>query len=79
MEDRLQAVENILRILNKNYELLTNSADIKLKDALEVIDFIRQFAANLTNEQAELQRQAESKQDTMKVVDAEVVSQPSIG
>ena len=78
MIERIKAIENLLRILAKNHEI-TIKSEFPAKEVIEVIDFIRQFSANLSSELATLKSQAIDKQDNPKVVDAEVVSSPQQG
>lgn len=78
MSERINAIENLLKILSKNHEIVIKS-DLPAKEVIEVVDFIRQFASNLTNELSDLKKQAESKQDDVKVIEPEVVTSPSVG
>lgn len=72
MSERIVAIDNILRILNKNHEIVVKSA-LPTNETIDVIDFIRQFVGNLQAEQAIL------KQSEVKVIDAEEQLTPSVG
>lgn len=72
MNERIVAIDNILRILNKNHEIVIKSA-LPTNETIDVIDFIRQFAGNLQAEQAAL------KQQEVKPIDNESVLVPSVG
>ncbi len=75
MNERIESIKNLLRILAKNHEIVIKS-ELPTKETIDVVDFIRQFSANLQNELAMLNQ---TKQDEVKALDAEVVSSPSIG
>lgn len=78
MDERIKAIENLLRILAVNHNVVIKSNE-PANVVIEVIDFIRQFSANLSNELSGLKQQATTKQDAIEVIDNEPMLQPSVG
>lgn len=78
MDERIKAIENLLRILAVNHRLVMESNE-PTNVVIEVIDFIRQFSANLLNELNTLTTQAAGKQAATEVIDSQSVLTPSVG
>ncbi len=78
MNERIKAIENLLRILAKNHEIVIKS-DLPTKDTIDVVDFIRQFSSNLQIELATYTKQASDQAVTPEVIDTEKVLSPSVG
>lgn len=78
MSERIKAIENLLRILAVNHDVVIKSNE-PASVVIEVVDFIRQFSANLSTELSDLKKQAIDKQDQVEVVDDQLVTTPSVG
>lgn len=78
MDERIKAIENLLRILAVNHSIVLKSTE-PANTVIEVVDFIRQFSANLSQELASLKEQAITKQQPTEVIDNQPVLVPSVG
>ena len=72
-----QELESFISIVTKTHSLISNS-DIKVKDALESLTWLAGCHKSALDELSRLV-EAESKQESPKVVDAEIVLSPSQG
>lgn len=78
MDERIKAIENLLRILAVNHSIVLKSTE-PANTVIEVVDFIRQFSSNLSQELSSLKEQALAKQQPTEVIDTESVLTPSVG
>ena len=78
MSDQIKELESLIENFALIHSVLIGEKTLA-KDVIKAVDFVRSFHFNASEQLASKAEQAATKQDVSKVIDAQVVTTPSVG